>query len=307
REPRIEPSDVTSEMTQVVVNDSAPVPAPVSAPGVLQAKEDETITIQSVDRALSILEYIASAREPRRLQDVAAAVGLKAPTCYSQFPGEARLRPAQRPSQILLSRAQARRARPSGERRLRHPARRAQGPRARDRREHRDGKPHPHRLELAVEVEAPGGISFNGYREDVGRACHATALGKAILAWLPEAEIARVVAEHGLLVFTERTIDSLGELIESLRLVRRHGFAIEDGEYRPGVSALALAIRDPWGAVVGSLGCFIPRNSDEMERLRGLHRKVDAAAKAASALFYGGSPKLGSTKTAMRHRADYPT
>ena len=35
-------------------------------------------------------------------------------------------------------------------------------------------------------------------------AAHATATGKAILAWLPEAEIARVIASHGMPRFTEQ-------------------------------------------------------------------------------------------------------
>lgn len=290
REPRIEPSDVTSEMTQVVMTDSTRAQAPLAASGGGSEKADDTITIQSVDRALSILEYIASAREPRRLQDIAAAVGLKAPTCYHLLNSLVKrdfVRRNAHPKFYYLGPKLAELAhRESAAFDIRRGVRGVLKDLARE-----TGASAAMasltrtRLELSVEVEVPGGISFDGYRDDIKRACHATALGKAILAWLPEAEIARVVAEHGLPVFTERTIDSLGELIESLRLVRRHGFAVEDGEYRAGVSALALAIRDPWGAVVGSIGCLIPRDSDEMARLRDLHRQVDAAAKAASALF----------------------
>ncbi|MCS0501999.1 IclR family transcriptional regulator [Ancylobacter mangrovi] len=290
REPRIEPSDVTSEMAQVVVQDSVPAHGPATAPGAPREKDDASVTIQSVDRALSILEYIASAREPRRLQDVAAAVGLKVPTCYHLLNSLVKrdfVRRNAHPKFYYLGPKLAELAhRESAAFDIRRGVRGVLKDLARDSQASAAmaSLTRTH-LELSVEVEAPGGLSFDGYRDDIRRACHATALGKAILAWLPEAEIARVVAEHGLPVFTERTIDSLGELIESLRLVRRHGFAVEDGEYRPGVSALALAIRDPWGAVVGSIGCLIPRDSDEMARLRDLHRQVDAAARSVSAMF----------------------
>ena len=37
-------------------------------------------------------------------------------------------------------------------------------------------------------------------------AAHATATGKAILAWLPELHIGRVIAANGLTRFTQRTI-----------------------------------------------------------------------------------------------------
>ncbi|RDE08473.1 IclR family transcriptional regulator [Pelagibacterium lacus] len=90
-------------------------------------------------------------------------------------------------------------------------------------------------------------------------AAHAVALGKAILAWLPEAELARVVADNGLASFTSSTITSLSVLVEELRLVRRSGFAIEDGEFHPEVVGFGAAVRDTSGAVVGSIGITVPR------------------------------------------------
>lgn len=88
---------------------------------------------------------------------------------------------------------------------------------------------------------------------------HALAAGKAILAWLPEAELARVVGHNGLTSFTARTITSLGALIEELRLVRRSGIAIEDGEFRDELVGYGAVIRDTSGAVVCSIGVTIPR------------------------------------------------
>ena len=54
-------------------------------------------------------------------------------------------------------------------------------------------------------------------------AAHATATGKAMLAWLPEDEIRRILALKGMTRFTANTITDLTALIEELRLVRRNG------------------------------------------------------------------------------------
>jgi IclR family transcriptional regulator, acetate operon repressor len=102
----------------------------------------------------------------------------------------------------------------------------------------------------AVRVEAGFGGNAN--------AAHATATGKAILAWLPPTELDRIVADKGLTAFTPNTITDLDELKEHLRLVRRNGYAIDREEFRPGVICLGAAIRDHAGAVVGSISVSSP-------------------------------------------------
>lgn len=102
----------------------------------------------------------------------------------------------------------------------------------------------------AVRVEAGFGGNAN--------AAHATATGKAILAWLPPTELDRIVADKGLTAFTPNTITDLDQLKEHLRLVRRNGYAIDREEFRPGVICLGAAIRDHAGAVVGSISVSSP-------------------------------------------------
>lgn len=87
-------------------------------------------------------------------------------------------------------------------------------------------------------------------------AAHATATGKAILAWLPPTELERIVADKGMTAFTPNTIVDLYQLKEHLRLTRRHGCAIDREEFQPGVICLGAAVRDHAGAVVGSLSVF---------------------------------------------------
>lgn len=89
-------------------------------------------------------------------------------------------------------------------------------------------------------------------------AAHATATGKAILAWLPPSELDRIIADKGLSSFTANTIVDFDKLKEELRLTRRNGFAIDREEFQSGVICIGAAIRDHAGGVVGSISVSSP-------------------------------------------------
>ncbi len=121
-------------------------------------------------------------------------------------------------------------------------------------------------------------------------AAHATATGKAILAWLPESEIGRVIAANGLTRFTERTIITIPALMEELRLVRRNGCAVDNEEFQPGVVCIGAAIRDHAGAVAGSVSCSMPA----MRAKARPREQVKSAVKNCAAAI---SERLGGAKT----------
>jgi IclR family acetate operon transcriptional repressor len=113
-------------------------------------------------------------------------------------------------------------------------------------------------------------------------AAHATASGKAMLAWLPEDDMHRVLA-HGLTRFTPKTICEWPNLIEALRHVRRNGYAIDDEEYQPGVICIGAAIRDHNGAVVGAISASTPTMRANDEHLSLVREQVCSAVRALSA------------------------
>jgi IclR family acetate operon transcriptional repressor len=126
----------------------------------------------------------------------------------------------------------------------------------------------------AVRVDA-GGLA----RSD---AAHATATGKAMLAWLPEDEIRRILAGR-MLKFTPNTITEFPAFIEELRLVRRNGFAIDREEFQPGVICVGAAVRDHNGAVVGAISASTPTMRANEPHLAAMREQVIAAARALSA------------------------
>lgn len=119
-----------------------------------------------------------------------------------------------------------------------------------------------------------------------GRApAHATALGKAMLAWLAPEEVDALFPDP-MRRFTFSTVNDVAELHRDLYTVRRRkGVAFERGECMSGVDCLAAAVRGSNGPV-GAISLVGPAGAP-LERLAPL--VVGAAQRISSALF-GGRP-----------------
>jgi IclR family acetate operon transcriptional repressor len=118
----------------------------------------------------------------------------------------------------------------------------------------------------------------------VGRleAPHAASIGKAILAWLPEDEMKRILG-HGMKRYTDKTITDFPALLESLRIVRRTGFAIDSEEHFPGVICVGAPIRDQVGTVIGAISASTPTMRASDEHMDLIRKEIGAATRALSA------------------------
>jgi IclR family acetate operon transcriptional repressor len=96
-------------------------------------------------------------------------------------------------------------------------------------------------------VEMPGSIA----------PLHATALGKAIAAHLPEADALGLVREAGLVKFTPRTITTPQRLLEEIRRARRRGYALDAQEKDEGAACVAAPVFDAHG-IVGAISLSAP-------------------------------------------------
>jgi IclR family acetate operon transcriptional repressor len=113
---------------------------------------------------------------------------------------------------------------------------------------------------------------------------HAQSIGKAILAWLPDDEVRRIVGT-GLKRYTANTIGDFPALLESLSGVRRIGYAIDHEEYLPGVICIGAAIRDHTGGIVGSISASTPTMRANDKHLALMREQVLEAARAMSTEF----------------------
>jgi IclR family acetate operon transcriptional repressor len=113
---------------------------------------------------------------------------------------------------------------------------------------------------------------------------HAQSNGKAILAWLPDDEVRRIVGT-GLTRYTPNTIVDFPRLLESLSGVRRTGYAMDEEEYLPGVICVGAAIRDHAGGIVGSISASTPTMRADDKHLSLMREQVLDAARSLSAEF----------------------
>ena len=82
---------------------------------------------------------------------------------------------------------------------------------------------------------------------------HATALGKAIRAYLPEDRVDRVLNTPSLCTNTPSTVTSIKELKFELEKIRDRGFALDDEEFEEGIKCVAAPIRRYDGSVEAAI------------------------------------------------------
>ena len=85
---------------------------------------------------------------------------------------------------------------------------------------------------------------------------HATSNGKVLLAWLGEAELKDLLGR--LPAYTGLTITSKAALRKQLEGVREHGYAVAVDELEVGLTALAAPVRNAHGDVVCSMSVSGP-------------------------------------------------
>jgi DNA-binding IclR family transcriptional regulator len=123
-----------------------------------------------------------------------------------------------------------------------------------------------------------GRIPEPGLRELIP--AHCTAGGKALLAerdrWRES------LLNRTLNAYTERTVTDPGAVEHEAVATRQRGYAIEDGEYRLGVQAVAAPVRDRGGAAIAAVGVSTTGRMD-VERVSGDVMSVAAALSVAVA------------------------
>lgn len=250
--------------------------------------------MQSVERAFDILELLAAAEREMQLREISEATGLNISTCHHLVTtlvkrGYVGQNPRGRTYFISNKVLEL-----SNSRLRQFDLRDAAMPELRRINQATGETVHlaamqGHDLTTLAKLDSTRPIRVGGDMSSKANAAHATATGKAILAWLPETEIARVIAEKGLTRFTDRTITGIADLMEDLRHVRRNGYATDDEEFQADVVCIGSAIRDHAGAVIGSISCSLPKARAVGEHLASVIDAVRQSTTVVSELLGGPS------------------
>jgi len=113
---------------------------------------------------------------------------------------------------------------------------------------------------------------------------HCTAIGKAILAHLPEEEVEAVASSAGMSARTPATITDLSALHAELATVRERGYAIDDEENEATVRCLGAAVLDRTGRARGGVSISTVTFAVERAQLLGYAPLLQAAASRVADL-----------------------
>ena len=118
---------------------------------------------------------------------------------------------------------------------------------------------------------------------------HATALGKAILAFLTPEDADKIIRNSDLAACTPHTITDASALSHELRRIRDRGYAVDQEEFLAGIRCVGVPVRGPSGTVEAALSLsgsvFQLREEDTEQVVRLLQ---DAAYELSGRLGYLG-------------------
>ena len=133
-----------------------------------------------------------------------------------------------------------------------------------------------------VESRSPDRLVTTGTRVGRSLPAHCTALGKAMLAELPEEAADRLLRKHGMLRHNENTIASLRRLKQELAVIRQRGYAVDDEEEEIGFRCVGAAVHGSDGTLA-AVSVSGTADQIDVDNLALLAERVKAAAGAVSA------------------------
>ncbi|WIX32920.1 IclR family transcriptional regulator [Salinicola sp. JS01] len=119
---------------------------------------------------------------------------------------------------------------------------------------------------------------------------HASGVGKALLAWMPEPEFARIMGGRVLEGETPNTLTDLPTLRAQLETIRRQGYAVDREEHAIGLNCVAATLHDESGLPLAAISVSGPVARIDDSRLPELAALVADTAREITARLGGKTP-----------------
>lgn len=116
---------------------------------------------------------------------------------------------------------------------------------------------------------------------------HASGIGKALLAEMPQARLDRFLDSGPLQRFTAFTLSDASALRDDLILTRQRGYALDEEERNLGMRCIAAAVFDMHGEAIAGISVSGPTSRVGTDQIADLGRAVGAAAQELSAAIGG--------------------
>ena len=131
------------------------------------------------------------------------------------------------------------------------------------------------------QVRGPSAVATHNWVGEL-TPLHATSSGKVLLAYMTPEQRREVLTSSGLARLTAHTITSQQELEGQVEATARDGYAISVEELEDGLNAVAAPIRDHTSGVIAALSVSGPVYRFTEERMREVVPDIVAAAAAIS-------------------------
>lgn len=107
---------------------------------------------------------------------------------------------------------------------------------------------------------------------------HSTGVGKVLLSGAPEEHVDRVIKEKGFTAPTEYTITSMDTLRSELENIKKQGYALDMEECEMGVRCAAAPLRDFSGKIVAAISTSGPIGRMTQEKLDSIIEEITSTA-----------------------------
>jgi DNA-binding IclR family transcriptional regulator len=149
---------------------------------------------------------------------------------------------------------------------------------------------------------SPLPVGFMRTRAGAILPAYCTGLGKTLLAFMPEEDVAAWAATQRFPAITPRTITTAKRLLKELRVIRERGYGLDEEERERGVCCVAAPIRNHNGEVVAAISVAGPsqRMPQELTGSTVAAAVVNAAAAISIDLGFVEGPvdSYGAVSTA---------
>jgi IclR family acetate operon transcriptional repressor len=115
-------------------------------------------------------------------------------------------------------------------------------------------------------------------------------IGKAILATYADEEVVAIIQRHGMKRLTPKSVVRAGELRDALETVRRDGYAIDDQEYLMGLRCVAAVVYNDQAEALAGISVSGLASRVPQERVPELGRLVRDTARELTLALGGRLP-----------------
>lgn len=146
---------------------------------------------------------------------------------------------------------------------------------------------------LVEKIEPPGLFklaTWIGKRMEV----HCTGVGKALIAYLPEEEVDRLVKEHSLPCHNQKTVGSARKLKQQLLQIKNLRYSVDDEEDEIGLRCIGSPIFDHTLRPIAAISLAGTTAQITKQRVPVLAKKVKQTAARISREIGYGIQKTGS-------------